>query len=224
MRALVAVILISFLPLTTFAAVSTGPYELVSDRILGNLNGNINVPFYDASAANSAAFTPIDPTKAAGLDVAGATGALTHPACVAETARRAAMDPPQPPPNGDFPCVVPASNGAGVVDGVCFVKVCRGVSFTGLGGIMSAVSSIASLASTVGGILARLLQGSPSTPPSGGGGDFGSTTANRSSFTSEILSAGSLQTPDIPKLLSDSAAIVTKLGSLLNPPLTQSQQ
>lgn len=220
MRALVAVILISFLPLTTFAAVSTGPYELVSDRILGNLNGNINVPFYDASAANSAAFTPIDPTKAAGLDVAGATGALTHPACVAETARRAAMDPPQPPPNGDFPCVVPASNGAGVVDGVCFVKVCRGVSFTGLGGIMSAVSSIASLASTVGGILARLLQGSPSTP-SGGGGDFGSTTAREFSPAPQPLSTGSLQTPDMSKLLSDSAAIVAKLGALLNPPPTQ---
>lgn len=211
MRALIAVGLISFLPLTTFAAVTVGPVEPVSVQI--KIPTDVKIP--------TDYLQPIDPAKAAGLDVAGATGALTHPACVAETARRAAMKPPQPPPNGDFPCVVPASNGAGVVDGVCFVKVCKGVSFTGFGGILSAVSSISSLASVVGGILARLLQGSPSTP-SGGGGDFGTTTANKPSPESQFLFTGSTQTPDMTKLLNDSAAIVTKLGSLLNPPSTQS--
>lgn len=215
MRALVAVTLISFLPLTVFAALTTGGGERISDAI--------KIPGMTGITIDPTYLQPIDPAKAAGLDVAGATGGLTHPACVAETARRAAMDPPQPPPNGDFPCIVPASNGAGIVDGVCFVKVCRGVSFTGLGGIMSAVGSISSLVSVVGGILAKLLQGSPGTP-SGGGGDYGSTTANRSSFTSGLLSTGPLQPLDMSKLLSDSADIVRNLGTLLNPPLTQSQQ
>lgn len=216
MRALVAIGLISFLPFMAYAALSTGPYDPVSKDIVNNLNfslnGNINIPFSDAVAANSVAFPPIDPTKAAGLGVAGATGGLTHPACVAETIRRTSEE--QPPPHGDFPCVVPTSNASGIVDGVCFVYECRGVASTGLGGLLSALGGISSLGSIVSGILGKLMQKEPSA-------DNPSTAAATPPTTpppaSELLATDQFEPLDMSKLFNDSADIVRGLLSALNP-------
>ena len=213
MPALAAAVFVSFLPLMTYAALTTGAIEPVSD--------SIHIPAADAAAANSSFLTSMEPTQAAGLNVAGASGGLTHPACVMETNRRAAMQPPQPPPNGDFPCIVPASNGAGTVDGVCFVNVCRGVSFTGLGGIISAVGSISSLNSVVSGIFGNLMQGGQNSS-GGGAGDSGtvSTTAT-SPASSQLLSSDTLQPLDTTQMLNDSEANVRNLLFQLNPPGAQ---
>ena len=212
MPALAAAVFVSFLPLMTYAALTTGAVEPVSN--------SIHIPATDAAAANSSFLASMEPTQAAGLNVAGASGGLTHPACIAETNRRAAMQPPQPPPNGDFPCIVPASNGAGTVDGVCFVNVCRGVSFTGLGGIMSAVGSISSLSSIVSGIFGNLMQGGQST--SGGAGDSGALSNTATSpASSQLLSSDTLQPLDTSKMVSDSEETVNNLLFQLNPPGAQ---
>ncbi|MBI5457598.1 hypothetical protein HY971_02650 [Candidatus Kaiserbacteria bacterium] len=208
MRTLVVAILISFLPFTAFATLTTDGTEPVS--------GLIKIPNVTIDPTYLA---PINPTKAAGLDVAGATGGLTHPACVAETARRAAMKPPQPPPNGDFPCVVPTSNSSGIVEGLCFVNECRGVSSTGLNGIMSALSSLSSLSSAVNAVLSRLLQQSDQSTPPSNTGNPGIDTSPQSTLPTP--SSGLVQPLDTSKLLSDSAAMVSNLLFLLNPPAVQ---
>src|SRR3989344_7416758 len=137
MRVFVTVILLAFLPVSAYAALTPGGVENVSDLI------NINIPDVN-NVIDPSYLQPMEAGEAAGLNVAGMTGGLTHPACVTETARRAAMDPPQPPPHGDFPCMVPTSNSSGIVDGVCFVHECRGVASTGLDGLMSALGGLSS--------------------------------------------------------------------------------
>ena len=209
MRAFIASGLIFFVPLTTFAALTTGPVEPVS--------GLIKIPEVQIDPSYLA---PMEAGEAVGLNVPGMTGGLTHPACVAETARRAAMDPPQPPPNGDFPCVVPASNGAGVVNGVCFVKVCKGVSSTGLDGLLSALGGLSSLSSMVSSVLSNLLKPQPGSP-SGDGGNPGANADSQP--TPPPLSSGLAQPINTSKLLSDSADIVRNLLSLLNPSAGQNQ-
>ena len=222
MRAFVVICIVSFLPLTSYAALSTGPYDPVSVRILGNLEGNINVPLTDAVSANSSFLASIDAPKAAGLNVVGATGGLTHPACIAETIRRANMKPPQPPPNGDFPCIVPASNGAGIVDGVCFVNVCKGVASTGLDGIMAALKSISSLSGIVSGILSKLIQGGSSAPdgPTPSASDS-ATPIVTPPLSQSITTADASQSLDMSLLFSQSAGIVQDLLRSLQSPDVQ---
>ncbi len=168
---------------------------------------------------------PIEPAAAVAKNVVGATGGLTHPACIAETQRRAAMKPPQPPPAGDFPCIVPASNGAGIVDGVCFVNVCKGVASTGLDGLMSALKSIGSLSGIVTGILSKLIQG-------GGGGESAPPPTSPTSVapvptpvstavTSQSISPGNARAFDPTILLKQSAVIVQDLLHSLNPQVVQ---
>lgn len=162
---------------------------------------------------------PISPAAADGLGVAGATGGLTHPACVAETARRAAMDPPQPPPNGDFPCVVPASNNSGIVEGVCFVTVCRGVASTGLDGLMSALSgNLSSLTSIVSSLLGNLLQPKPSSPSDGAPDSALPTNPTVPQSTSPLITDALLTPQDMSKLFNDSGIIVRDLLFSLNAP------
>ncbi len=117
----------------------------------------LNIP--PISSINTA--LPAD--KAVNMAVQGATGALTHPVCVAETNRRAALSPPQPPPSGDFPCVVPASNGAGVVNGMCFATVCKGASFTGLDGLLSSIGTLAAIAGMAALVGKFVSSGSPTS-------------------------------------------------------------
>lgn len=168
------------------------------------------IPTYDV---------PLDPSEAVGRNVVGATGGLTHPACVAETARRAAEE--QPPPMGDFPCVVPTSNASGIVDGVCFVSECRGVASTGLDGLLSALGGISSLGSIVSSILGNLLSPAPSSPSDGSP----NTTAPQAPATpqpaSELLKTDEFQAFDMSKLFNDSAIIISDLLFALNPPVAQ---
>ena len=218
MRVLVILCLVSLLPLPVNAALATGAVGPVSDRILGNLGGNINIPLTDAVGANSSFLASIDAPKAAGLNVPGMTGGLTHPACVAETARRAAEE--QPPPHGDFPCVVPTSNASGIVDGVCFVNECRGVASTGLDGLLSALGGISSLGSIVSGIFEKLFQKEPS------GGDPSAAPATPPATpppASELLVTNQFQPLDMSKLFSDSATIVRDLLFALNPQAERAQ-
>src|SRR3989338_5737728 len=157
---------------------------------------------------------PIEPAEAVGRNVPGATGGLTHPACVAETARRAAEE--QPPPMGDFPCVVPTSNASGIVDGVCFVNECRGVASTGLDGLLSALGGISSLGSIVSGIFEKLFQKEPS------GGDPSAAPATPPP-ASELLVTDQFQPIDMSKLFSGSATIVRDLLFALNPQAERAQ-
>ena len=160
---------------------------------------------------------PMDAGEAAGLNVPGMTGGLTHPACVAETARRAAMNPPQPPPHGDFPCMVPTSNSSGIVDGVCFVHECRGVASTGLGGLMSALGNISSLGSIVSSLLQNLLQPKPSSPSDGGVSTLPPQTPATPQSTSVLITGTPLTELDMSRLFNDSATIVGNLLGALNP-------
>ncbi len=214
MRFLALICLVAFLPLTSYAALSTGPFDSVSVRILGKLE-----PLPDVVSANSSFLTSIEAPKAAGLNVVGATGGLTHPACIAETQRRAAMMPPQPPPMGDFPCIVPA--GIGIVDGVCFSYVCKGIASTGLDGIMSALKSLSSLSGIVSGILSKLMQGGSSAPE----GPTPSASAPLPPVvpppTSQSILTNTLQPLDTSLLLRQSAIIVSDLLFSLNPPAVQ---
>ena len=107
--------------------------------------------------------TPLPAEVAVKTPIPGATGGLTHPACVAETNRRAALSPPQPPPAGDFPCIVPASNGAGVVNGMCFATVCKGVSFTGLDGLLSNIGTMAAIAGMAALVAKLVASGQPTS-------------------------------------------------------------
>jgi len=157
----------------------------------------------------------LDPSEAVGRNVVGATGGLTHPACVAETARRASED--QPPPHGDFPCVVPTSNSSGIVEGVCFVHECRGVSSTGLDGLMSALGSLSSLSSIVSSILGNLLQPKPSSPLDGSPSGVPATNPTAEQSTSFLITSAPLTELDMSRLFSDSAIVVRNLLSALNP-------
>ncbi len=216
MQAFIAAFLVLLFPFTSFAALTTGPFDSVSVRILGNLG----VPPTDAISANSSFLTSIEAPKAVGLNVVGATGGLTHPACIAETIRRANMKPPQPPPAGDFPCIVPAASG--IVDGVCFVNVCKGIASTGLDGIMAALKSIGSLGGIVSGILSKLLQGGSSAPdgPTPSASDS-TTPIVRSPLSQSITTADASQSPDMPLLFSQSAGIVQDLLRSLQSPDVQ---
>ena len=210
MRALIAAGLISLLPFSAYAALTPGGIENVSDLI------NINIPDVK-NAIDPSYLQPMEAGEAAGLNVAGMTGGLTHPACVTETARRAAMDPPQPPPHGDFPCMVPTSNSSGIVDGVCFVHECRGVASTGLGGLMSALGNISSLGSIVSSLLQNLLQPKPSSPSDGS--SDGAAAANQSAeqSTSLLITSAPLTELEMSRLFNDSATIVSNLLGALNP-------
>lgn len=215
MRTSAFIYLIAFLPLTSYAAFSTAPFDPVSVRILGNLDGNIGGSF--AARVDPSYLFPLDPSAAVGLNVPGTTGGLTQPACVAETARRAALTPPQPPPSGDFPCVVPTFNSSGIVDGVCFATVCRGVASTGLDGQLFALDTVSPLSSVASGIAEKLAQGSPSTPPSSYG--FASppqTSLPTPPFTFQRLTTGFAQPLDMSRLFRDSAVIVGNLLRALN--------
>lgn len=161
--------------------------------------------------------TPIEPAEAVGRGVAGATGGLTHPACVAETARRAAMKPPQPPPNGDFPCMVPTSNNSGIVEGVCFAKVCKGIASTGLDGVLSTLGGLSSLSSMVSSILGNLLQPKPGSPPDGGPDSTPPANPAAEQSTSLLITSTPLTELDMSRLFNDSAVIVSNLLGALNP-------
>jgi len=158
--------------------------------------------------------SPLDPSGAVGRNVPGATGGLTHPACVAETARRAAEE--QPPPMGDFPCVVPTSNASGIVDGVCFVNECKGVASTGLDGLLSALGGISSLGSIVSGIFEKLLQSGPSSPSNSNPNVTAPQVPQTPQSTSLLITNEPFTPLDMSKLFSDSAAIVRNLLSALN--------
>jgi len=158
---------------------------------------------------------PIEPAEAVGRNVPGATGGLTHPACVAETARRAAEE--QPPPMGDFPCIVPTSNASGIVDGVCFVNECRGVASTGLDGLLSALGGISSLGSIVSSVLENLLSPAPSSPSDGSPNTTAPQTPSTPPPTSLLITNTPLTPLDMSKLFNDSAIIINNLLFALNP-------
>src|SRR3989338_2995570 len=159
--------------------------------------------------------SPLDPSGAVGRNVPGATGGLTHPACVAETARRAAEE--QPPPMGDFPCVVPTSNASGIVDGVCFVNECKGVASTGLDGLLSALGGISSLGSIVSSVLENLLSPAPSSPSDGSPNTTAPQTPSTPPPTSLLITNTPLTPLDMSKLFNDSAIIINNLLFALNP-------
>ena len=204
MRVLIIVVLVAFLPVSAYAALTPGGVQNVSDLI------DINIPDVN-NVIDPSYLQPMDAGEAAGLNVPGMTGGLTHPACVAETARRASED--QPPPHGDFPCMVPTSNSSGIVDGVCFVHECRGVASTGLDGLMSALGGLSSLSSMVSSILQNLLQPKPSSPSDGA--PAVNPAAEQS--TSLLITGTPLTELDMSRLFNDSATIVSNLLGALNP-------
>ena len=210
MRVLITVMLVALMPVGAYAALTPGGVENVSDLI------NINIPDVN-NVIDPSYLQPMEAAEAAGLNVPGMTGGLTHPACVAETARRAPMGPPQPPPHGDFPCMVPTSNGSGIVDGVCFVHECRGVASTGLDGLMSALGNLSSLSSMVSSILSNLLKPSPSSPPGNNENITVPQTPATPQSTSLLITSAPLTELDMSKLFSDSAVIVRNLLGALNP-------
>jgi len=216
MRVLIIVVLVAFLPVSAYAALTPGGVQNVSDLI------DINIPDVN-NVIDPSYLQPMEAGEAAGLNVPGMTGGLTHPACVAETARRAAMDPPQPPPHGDFPCMVPTSNSSGIVDGVCFVHECRGVASTGLGGLMSALGNISSLGSIVSSLLQNLLQPKPSSPSDGGVSTLPPQTPATPQSTSVLITGTPLTELDMSRLFNDSGIIVRNLLGALNPSSAQNR-
>lgn len=210
-RALVCLVSLALFPSVATAALVTGD--------VGSVSSQINIPAADAGAANTSLLQSIDPTQAAGQSVVGVTGGLTHPACIAETQRRAAAK--QPPPMGDFPCIVPA--GVGVVDGVCFVNVCKGVSSTGLDGLMTALKGIGSLGGIVSGILSKLLQGGSSAPDSPPPAAAETIAPVSAPLSSGLISTNTdvSQSLDMSLLLTQSAGIVRDLLRSLQSPDVQ---
>lgn len=205
--ALVCLVSLALCPSVVTAALVTGD--------VGSVSSQIKIPAADAVAANTSFLQSIEPMKAAGLGVAGATGGLTHPACIAETQARAARK--QPPPAGDFPCIVPA--GTGIVDGVCFVNVCKGITSTGLDGIMSALKSIGSLGGIVSGILSKLLQGGSSAPDGPTPTPSETIPPVSTPLTSGLISSDTTTYPsiDMTALFTHSKSVVQELLSALSP-------
>lgn len=148
-RALVCLVALTFSPSIATAALVTGD--------VGSVSSQINIPAADAVAANAAFLTPINPSAAVGLGVAGATGGLTHPTCVAAVAAGS---------SAGTPCLVPVTGFSIPVVGVCAATVCSGTAYAGVGGVLSAIGSIASIASAVSGVLSALLGGGSSAPDS----------------------------------------------------------
>jgi len=143
-----------------------------------------------------------------GAGMAGQSGEVDHPTCVAETERR--RQKKQPPPNGDFPCVVPASNGSGTVTGVCFVTKCRGKSFTGVGGQGGGGTGLDQVMKSLGELFGKLMQQPPSTP---------SASTPPTSTTNPTGCQGSyFQTSDISQIGVNPCAqyVAPVSGSLLN--------
>ena len=211
-RALVCLVSLALFPSVATAVAVTGD--------VGSVSSQINIPVTDIGAINPSYIQALDPAKAVGLNVVGATGGLTHPACIAETIRRANMKPPQPPPAGDFPCIVPAASG--IVDGVCFVNVCKGIASTGLDGIMAALKSISSLSGIVSGILSKLIQGGSSAPdgPTPSASDS-ATPIVTPPLSQSITTADASQSLDMSLLFSQSAGIVQDLLRSLQSPDVQ---
>ena len=177
-------------------------------------------PMGTALPANIGEGTAAYLTPSQMLDIPGATGALTNPACVAETSARAARK--QPPPNGDFPCTpIPASNGSGFVYGVCFATVCKGTSFSLLGAITSFLSNIP-LSAIAGAILSKIMAGGQDSS-SGGAPILGTSTKSEliPSLNSQFILTDSTEPLDTSILLAQSDKIVEDLNSSLNPPGTQ---
>jgi len=159
--------------------------------------------------------SPLPPTEAVAKDVSGATGLLDHPTCVAEVNRRAALSPPQPPPSGDFPCVVPASNGAGVVNGMCFVTQCKGVSFTGLGGILTSIGTMAAIGGAVA-LVSKLLSSGQSA--GGGTGAFlqnATGTLGCGAYAQTSTSTSPLCVPYYPQFVMATSTTGTDISLLL---------
>lgn len=213
MRAFIAAFLVLLFPFTSYAALTTGAVDT------GNVSGLIKIPAADIAAIDPSLLQALDPSKAVGLNVIGATGGLTHPACIAETQARIARK--QPPPAGDFPCIVPAASG--IVSGVCFVNVCKGVAATGLDGILSALKGIASLSGLVTGILSKLLQGGGQgdAPPPATSPTTVAPAPLSASITSQSISANTTPLIDTSLLLKQSAVIVSDLLFALQSPAVQ---
>ena len=210
-RALVCLVSLALFPSVATAVAVTGD--------VGSVSSQINIPVTDIGAINPSYIQALDPAKAVGLNVVGATGGLTHPACIAETIRRANMKPPQPPPAGDFPCIVPAASG--IVDGVCFVNVCKGIASTGLDGIMAALKSIGSLGGIVSGILSKLIQGGSSAPDSSAPSVSEPATPVVTPPASQSIAREVYQSPDMSLLFSQSRDIVQDLLRSLRSPDVQ---
>jgi len=202
MRALIALCLVLSYPFIAYAALTTGQ--------TGGVSGEIKIPV-DVKVDPSY----LSPNQM--LNIPGASGGLTNPACVAETSARAARD--QPPPKGDFPCTpIPASNGSGFVYGVCFANVCKGTSFSLVGAITSFLSNIP-LSSIASAILGKIM-GSGQGDSSGGAGDIG-TPVPQTPLASQLISTDSTEPLDTSLMLAQSDKIVEDLNSALNPPGTQ---
>lgn len=134
----------------------------------------------------------------------GITGGEVHPACIAETKRRAAMKPPQPPPMGDFPCTVPITGVGGSVAGMCFAIKCKGMSSPGLDGGQQGLGKLE-------GIVSQLMQGIMSKLMGGGGGGGGESGGGQGGQTGLDSKLGQLPSCSIYSGVISSTASSTSV-------------